>query len=152
MGDVVIASEVINDGKVYRMYNPYTGEHTYTKNAAEVYANVASGWRYEEESDFLTYGYDIEGCLPVYRLYSEYTGLHHYTMDRDEAIWAVEALGYNFEGIVFYAFAPDSESGTAIYRLYNPFDYQHLWTTNKDEYDYLGSVGWNKEGVAFKVQ
>ena len=46
----------------------------------------------------------------------------------------------------------DSTKGTELYRLYNPYDYQHLWTTNKGEYDYLGSIGWNKEGVAFKVQ
>ena len=73
-------------------------------------------------------------------------------MNRDEAIWDVEALGYNFEGIVFYALPSDSTRGTEVYRLYNPYDYQHLWTANKGEYDYLGSIGWNKEGVAFKVQ
>ena len=152
LGTAIIADEVVREGKTYRMYNPNTGEHTFTKNAAEVYANVLSGWNHEEDGDFMTFGYDTKDSLIVYRLYSKYTGLHHYTMDRDEAIWNVQALGYNFEGIVFYALPSDSEGGTELYRLYNPYDYQHLWTTNKGEYDYLGSIGWNKEGVAFKVQ
>jgi len=152
LGTVIIADEVVREGKTYRMYNPNTGEHTFTKNAVEVIGNVSLGWNHEEDADFMTFGYDTKDSLIVYRLYSKYTGLHHYTMDRGEAIWDVEALGYNFEGIVFYALPSDSEGGTEVYRLYNPYDYQHLWTTNKGEYDYLGSIGWNKEGVAFKVK
>jgi len=152
MGDVVIASEVINDGKVYRMYNPYTGEHTYTKNPLEVLGNVSLGWIHEEDVSFSAFGYDMDGSVPVYRLYSSATRLHHYTMDRGEVIWDVEALGFDFEGVAFFALPADATEGSAVYRLYNPYNYQHLWTTNKVEYDYLRAIGWNQEGVAFKVQ
>jgi hypothetical protein len=152
LGTAIIADEVVREGVTYRMYNPNTSEHTYTKNYDEMVYMVACGWNHEEDADFVTNEYFMDDSIPVYRLYSEYTGLHHYTTDRGEAIWDVEALGFDFEGVVFFALPADVTEGSPMYRLYNPYDYQHLWTTNKGEYDYLGSVGWNREGVAFKVQ
>ena len=152
LGDAVIAEEVIMEGMIYRMYNPNTGEHTYTKNIAEVNSNVKDGWNHEEDADFPTYGYDTDGSLPVYRLYNPVTGLHHYTMVRDEAVWLVKDHNFDFEGIVFFALPANNDLGSQIYRLYNPFDSQHLFTISGGEYDVRGSEGWLKEGIAFNVK
>lgn len=46
----------------------------------------------------------------------------------------------------------DSDVGGSagpVYRLYNPYTYEHLWTTGRAEYDNLGSLGWQQEGVAW---
>lgn len=39
----------------------------------------------------------------------------------------------------------------AIYRLFNPYLVRgtHLFTTDKAEYEYLSSLGWSPENVAF---
>ena len=39
--------------------------------------------------------------------------------------------------------------GINVYRLYNPNNGEHFYTTDANERDYLDSVGWNYEGVAF---
>ena len=36
-----------------------------------------------------------------------------------------------------------------IYRLYNRYSGEHLFTDSVSEYNYLGSIGWNKENVAW---
>lgn len=36
-----------------------------------------------------------------------------------------------------------------MYRLYNPYSGDHFYTGDRKEYDHLGSIGWNKEGVSF---
>nr|WP_255658354.1 hypothetical protein [Allobaculum fili] len=36
-----------------------------------------------------------------------------------------------------------------IYRIYNPNNGEHPFTADKREYDVLGSIGWNKEGIAW---
>ena len=36
----------------------------------------------------------------------------------------------------------------ARYRVYNPNDGHHHYTTNFAEYDFLGTVGWNQEGIS----
>ena len=35
LGTAIVAEEAIREGTIYRMYNPFTGEHTYTKNVKE---------------------------------------------------------------------------------------------------------------------
>ena len=40
---------------------------------------------------------------------------------------------------------------TEVHRLYNPNSGEHFYTKNTDERDYLDSIGWNYEGVAFKA-
>ena len=36
-----------------------------------------------------------------------------------------------------------------LYRLFNPNTIRHLYTTNYQEYSYLGSIGWQQEGIAW---
>ena len=79
---------------VYRLYNPNSGEHHYTKS--------------EEERDFLgTAGWNDEGIgwyapsssnTPVYRVYNANAGDHHYTISKAEKENLVKA-GWKYEGI-----------------------------------------------------
>ena len=53
---------------VFRIYNPYNGQHLLTTDQAEVRANVNRGWE-EEGTAFYA---PVEGPVDVYRLYNPY--------------------------------------------------------------------------------
>lgn len=40
-------------------------------------------------------------------------------------------------------------TGTIMYRLYNRWSGEHLYTSDLSEYERLGQIGWNQEGVAW---
>ncbi len=44
-----------------------------------------------------------------------------------------------------------NDASVNIYRLYNPLTGEHFFTSNANEIDGLVKLGWNDEGVAFKV-
>ena len=52
------------------------------------------------------------------------------------------------------AFYYDKNATSPLYRVYNPnaISGAHHFTANKDEYDYLVSVGWRGEGIAWTVE
>lgn len=151
LGSSEISDEVVRGGAVYRMYNPNSGEHMYTKNTTEMEFLVSIGWSHEADADFSVNSFEAADAKPVYRVYNPNTGLHHYTMDIEETK-ALVGLGWGFEGVVMYAIPSDKTGGVPLYRLYNPNDSQHLWTVNKDEYDIRGSEGWSKEEIAWLVK
>lgn len=130
--------------KMYRLYNPNSGEHFYTSSEAERDSVYNAGWNIEG------YGWISPSTsnTPVYRLYNPNAGDHHYTIsiaERDQLV----SVGWNYERIAWYAC--DSESGIPIYREYNPnaIAGAHNFTTNKTEHDQLISAGWKDEGIAF---
>jgi hypothetical protein len=45
---------------------------------------------------------------------------------------------------------PSDGSSVPMYRLYNRWSGEHLFTANRPEYDYLASIGWSQEGVAWQ--
>lgn len=132
-----------------RLYNPYSGEHLYTANAAERNALVKAGWRYEGVS----WTAPSKSAIPVYRLYNKYEpmGDHHYTADRGEYDNLVNA-GWAGEGTAWYS---DEGKGTALLRLFNPYAYSeghsgaHHYTSNMAEFNNLVSLGWKAEGIAW---
>ena len=142
---------VVVEGAVYRMYNPNSGEHFYTKSSAERDVLVRSGWNYEENASFSTVAADEAGAQPVYRVYNPNSGLHHYTMNHEEAI-LLRNMGWRYEGISFYAYGKNLGIGSPQYRLYNPNNGQHHWTVDSNERDYLVYVGWDDEGTAWRVR
>ena len=150
LGSAKIAEEVLWKGNIFRMYNPNTGEHTYTKNPAEAGKNVEDGWNHEADGDMTAFGAETEGTAPVYRVYNPNSGLHHYTMDRNE-VKNLTGLGWSFEGAVFWAMPRMAAVGVPMWRLYNPNNGQHFWTASKGEYDVRCSEGWQGEGEAWNV-
>ena len=127
---------------MYRVYNPNSGEHFYTKDAAERDALVEEGWNAEGIA------WKAPGTgEPVYRYYSTLTGDHFYTKDLSEGK-EYEANGWKYEGVCWYS-APE---GTAVYRQMNPNATgrgRHNFTADVSERDTLVSLGWVDEGTGW---
>jgi hypothetical protein len=81
---------------MFRLYNPYTGEHFYTASEFERDAVVAAGWQYEGVGWVAP-----EEGVPVFRVYNPYAGDHHYTTSVEERDHLV-SVGWNDEGIGWY--------------------------------------------------
>lgn len=128
---------------MYRLYNPYTGEHFYTANANELYSNVALGWNYEGIGWYAP----KTSNTPVYRLFNRYSDDHHYTMDYGEYQQCIKN-GWTGEGIGWYS---DDAKTVKLYREYNPYAQRayHNYTADKTEHDHLTSIGWRDEGTAW---
>ena len=134
-----------SSGKVtmYRLYNPNSGEHFYTKNTSERNTLKGAGWKDEGEGWIAP----EKSETPVYRLYNPIAGDHHYTMSKTEHDGLVSA-GWNSEGIGWYS---DDAKSVPLYREYNPnaVTGTHNYTTDKSEHDFLVSVGWKGEGIGW---
>lgn len=128
--------------EMYRLYNPYSGEHLYTNDSKERDDLVKIGWRYE------SIGWTAPNSgVRGYRLYNPYSGDHLYTLNASERDNLVK-IGWRYEGVKYYS---DPKKATAIYRLFNPYTKvgTHHYTTNQSEYNELVKYGWRQEGIAW---
>lgn len=125
---------------MYRLYNPNSGEHFYTKSRPERDQLKSVGWRYEG----VCWEYPETGD-PVYRLYNPNTGDHHYTISSKERKFLIRS-GWRDEGIGWY-----SGGSRPVYRQYNPnaTTGSHNFTASKKENDALVRSGWKAEGIAW---
>lgn len=130
--------------EMYRLYNPYSGEHLYTLSTSEYNSLGKIGWRKEG----IAWMCPKSSSTPVYRLYNPYSGDHHYTTSKTEYN-NLGKIGWRQEGIGFYS--ADASNGVAVYRLFNPYVTvgTHHYTKDANEYNYLGKIGWNKENIAW---
>ncbi len=133
----------VEPGSMYRMYNPFTGEHFYTASADEAQAINNVGWWYEG----IGWVAPEKSSVPVYRLYNGYVGDHHYTTSRVERDHLL-AVGWSDEGVGWFS---DEDKGVPLWRQYNPNATvgTHNYTTSLDENDFLVSVGWRAEGIGW---
>ena len=132
---------------MYRLYNPYTGEHLYTSGTFEKDSLVSMGWNYEGVAWKAP-----ETGNAVYRLYNPYSGEHHYTMHTSEKDYLV-LIGWNYEGIGWYS--STLIVSVPVYRLFNPNSTgigAHHYTTDSVERDQLVLAGWQDEGYAWYGQ
>lgn len=129
--------------EMYRLYNPNSGEHFYTKDSYERDQLASIGWVYEGVGWIAP----ATSNTPVYRMYNPNAGEHHYTTNAGEKDM-LTANGWNYEGIGWYS---DDAQGVPLYRQYNPnaFSCNHNYTVNKSENDWLVSLGWNAEGIGW---
>lgn len=129
--------------RMWRLYNPNSGEHFYTSNTDERNNVYNHGWRMEG------YGWcaPSESTNPVYRMYNPNAGDHHYTLDVNERDVLV-TKGWRYEGVGWYS---DDNQTVPVYREYNPNARTgtHNFTTNMEEHVNLISAGWIDEGVAW---
>ncbi|KZK37553.1 Cell wall surface anchor family protein [Lactococcus cremoris] len=124
---------------MYRVYNPNSGEHFYTKSAYEKSVLVKTGWRYEG----IGWNAPTSGSA-VYRVYNPNSGEHFYTKSAYEKSVLV-GRGWRYEGIGWYT----ANSGTPLYRVYNPNSGEHFYTKDSYEKSSLVSRGWCYEGIAW---
>lgn len=127
---------------MYRVYNPNSGEHFYTRNVYEKNHLVSLGWNDEGVG-----WYAPTTGAPVYRLYNPNVGDHHYTLNIGERDYLVR-VGWNYEGIGWHS---DLEKREPLYRLYNPnaITGTHHYTRDYIEAEYLDEIGWNYEGIGW---
>lgn len=146
-----VSPDVFTEGTVYRMYNPNSGEHFYTKNPVERDSLKKNGWNYEANASYDTIAATEEGATPVYRVYNKNSGLHHYTANKEEVL-GLRKIGWFYEGISFYVYDKKAGKGSPQYRLYCPNDGQHHWTVDASEKNHLLYIGWKYEDVAWNVK
>lgn len=140
---VVAFAKSSGSQSMFRLYNPYSGEHFYTASGDERTDLVKAGWRYEG----IGWTAPARSGTPVYRLYNPYAGDHHYTTSAQERD-ALKRARWRDEGIGWYS---DDEKKLPVYRQYNPYARvgTHNFTPAKQEHDNLVRVGWRGEGVAW---
>lgn len=151
-----------------RLYNPNSGEHFYTKDVNEKDVLVGLGWK-DEGIGWVAPAKEIGtgSKSPVYRLYNPNAGDHHYTKDSRErdalvsAGWKAEGIGWytpNTDINYYVSGATGSQPSTVnvttldLYREYNPNAKaagSHNYTLNEAENDFLCSIGWIPEGIAW---
>jgi uncharacterized repeat protein (TIGR02543 family) len=134
--------------EMYRIYNPWTGEHLYTSKVSERDSNVKLGWK-DEGIEWVA---PIKSNIKVYRLYNPYVlgGDHHYTTNETEYN-NLAKQGWKKEGIAWYG-ADSKEAGTVkLLRQYNPFASTgtHNYTKDEKEQANLVKAGWKAEGVGW---
>ena len=141
-----LTETVIETQKMYRLYNPNSGEHFYTANAGEKNHLANIGWIYEG----IGWNAPKTSDYPVYRLYNGNGGEHHYTMNKAEKDMLVRA-GWKYEGIGWCSADPKDSNSIPLLREYNPnaFANNHNYTTSKPEHNWLISLGWKDEGKAW---
>ena len=128
---------------MWRLYNPYTGEHLYTASTGERNALTEIGWQPEGVGWIAP----TSSQTPVYRLFNPYVDDHHYTTSVDECVALVDA-GWRDEGICWYS---DDAKTVEIKRQFNPYEQRgtHNYTYSQDEASALVSQGWHDEGTAW---
>ncbi len=141
ISDTADAADSHGAVRMYRLYNPNSGEHFFTGNVSEKNNLVAIGWNYEDVAWYAP-GYSF---VPVYRLYNPNNGDHHYTMNADERAFLI-GIGWSDEGIGWYS---SETEAVPLFRLYNPNAQgagAHHYTIREEERDILDEIGWNPEG------
>ncbi|MBP3885467.1 MAG: CotH kinase family protein [Olsenella sp.] len=128
---------------LYRLYNPYSGEHFYTASEYERDSLASIGWNDEG----VGWKVPTKRGASVFRLYNPFAGDHHYTtsdVERDSLV----GVGWNYEGVSWLSAAFGS---LPVWRVYNPNAQvgTHHYTLSEYEYDSLVSVGWSGESVGF---
>ena len=132
---------------MWRLYNPYTGEHFYTANVIERDELGRLGWTLEGV------GWTAPATgAEVWRLYNPFAagGDHHYTMSRHEYL-ELQRLGWRGEGEGWRSASKNNHQSTPVYRQYNPNAETgtHNYTPDKGENDALVKLGWKAEGIAW---
>ena len=126
---------------VYRMYNPNSGEHFYTRSAAERQSLYMVGW----EAEGIGWVSPQNSSTPIYRMYN---GIEHfYTKELGEANYLAEH-GWSNEGIEFYS---NDNQTVPMFRLFNPNGGAgaHHYTRDGNEKDFLVANGWQYENIAW---
>lgn len=132
----------IGDGvPMFRLYNPNTGDHHFTKNVIESDILIDAGWSFEGIGWYAP----CSSGIPIHRLYNPNDGRHHFTAVDGECVYLAQ-LGWKYEGI---AWLSSTKEEVPVYRLYDENSGRHTFTANTNEMDNLVSNGWITEGIGW---
>ena len=148
---------VMKEAVLNRLYNPNSGEHFYTRDLEEKDALVKLGW----QDEGIGWTAPTKSNTPVYRLYNPNAGDHHYTKRSTERDVLV-SVGWKYEGVGWYSYDSNivipqvnkTIHTVDVVREYNPNAKAagaHNYTVNRAENDFLVSIGWLDEGVAWQA-
>ena len=126
---------------MYRLFNPNSGEHFYTRDTGERDHLRKIGWNYEG----IGWQAPTSGD-PVYRLYNRYNGEHFYTLNAKERD-SITKQGWTYEGIGWYSYK--GVNGIPVSRLYNKKVNWHHYTLDENEKRVITKQGWKYEGVGW---
>lgn len=141
------AETVDSPDRIYRVYNPNSGEHLFTKYTFERNSLLVLGWQDEGTAWLAPSDRAKDKIIFVHRLYNPNASDHHYTSDITEADQLV-TVGWKRDQLGFYSL---KTSDLPIYRLYNPnatgagAHHLTLYTTEKNQ---LVKAGWRDEGIS----
>ena len=139
--------------RLYRVYNPNSGEHLLTPAGWEILTLEKAGWKSEGVAFYIPLTEPPYSGYPVVqRLYNPNAGDHHYTTSDFEAASLV-SIGWNNDGTAFRFPVAKANTGVPVYRLYNPNAKvgSHHFTMSSFERDSLIKAGWKNEGIAFNA-
>ena len=120
---------------VYRLYNPNSGDHLYTKGYNEAATLVEHGW--VSETGWVS---PVDG-KDVFRLYNGKLHTYAFKEEHDKLL----KMGWSSEGVAF-----KSGGAKPVYRMYNPNGGSHVLTVDRKEHDALSHAGWYCEGQYFR--
>lgn len=142
LDEIYSDNEVSQASPMFRVYNPNSGEHFYTKELKERDQLVQVGWK-NEGVGWLA---PPQGVV-VHRLYNKNAGDHHYTTSLSETKQLV-AAGWKDEGTGWYS---DMKKRVPLHRAYNKNAKagSHNYTTSMVEQNALVKAGWKDEGISW---
>lgn len=118
----------------FRLFNPRTGDHFYTSNAAERSAALSSGYKDEGVLGAILTS-STASSTALFRLFNSRTGDHFYTTSATERATAISS-GYVSEdtaGFIFPTLIAQTPSLLPMFRLFNPHTGDHFYTTSITE-------------------
>jgi len=108
---------------VYRLYNPDTGEHLYTRDTNEADVVQGEGFFYEG-APFLVSRCRGPGDAPLYRFYRPDVG-HMYGTDPRPPV-----RGSQLEGVMGYVGTRPGRGRVLLYEFFDPGTGLHFYTTD----------------------
>ncbi len=129
---------------MYRLYNPNSREHLYTRDAYERSVLIGRGW---QDEGIGWYAPPFSNT-PVYRLYNPYSGDHHYTTDYNEYTTLAKNR-WEQEGIGWFS---DDDKTVPLYRQWSPIlqTGTHNYTADLNEKNTIcDGVAWVDEGIGW---
>lgn len=110
----VFATEQLNTGPLFRLFNPATGDHFYTTSTME--RDAAVGYVPEGIACYV-YEFPAPGTTALFRLVNPNTGDHFYTISQFEVDSAVAAYGYIAEGTTCFVFSSQDPGTIPLFRM-----------------------------------
>lgn len=132
--------------EIYRLYNPYTGEHLFTPKHEDSVYLVNKGWIYEG----VAWNAPITGA-PVFRFFNPNSDDHIFTpKESDREI--LKSMGWIDEGVAWYS-CTTGEYTETVYRLFNAYSLTgtHILTKSSEDIEILKNMGWILEDPCCKA-